>query len=453
MNPALLRTLWHLKHWRDKGLLETLRQVERNQWLSADELGDLTWEKQKSLVAYAYERSSFYRRKYEAVGFQPGDLKSPEDFVRLPILTKEEIREHVDEMVAEGVEPSRLVKRFTGGSTGIPLMIYHDARAANCNWALYLRTIGRWDIRFGDKVAHIWGLNPANQGSLYHRQAWWQRALKNDVLLDAFDLTQSKMQDFAHLLRRFRPKLIISYSSALVAFAEFLEDSGGAGFSPQSIWLTAEVTFDPQRELIEQVFRAPVYDQYGSVEIPHYAVECSCREGLHIDADFRKVEVVDERGRSLPQGETGQIVVTDLLNYASPLIRYRNEDTGSLIAGSCSCGRGLPIMNKVAGRISDMFILPDGSQIHSERFTHFFKYNPDEVKTFQVHQIAPDRVVVRIVPTSTCKRESFSDRALESFREYTKGQVHFDIQFVDSISKEASGKYRFTKSDVSPRRG
>ena len=212
--------------------------------------------------------------------------------------------------------------------------------------------------------------------------------------------------------------------------------------------MTSEPTHDFQREIVERTYGAPVYDQYGSVEIHHCAVECANREGLHLEADFRTIEVVDEDGRPLPAGEAGLVTVTDLLNFAAPLIRYRNEDYGSLLAQNCSCGRSLPLMSKVTGRIYDMFHLPDGSQIYGHRFTTFFYDHVDAVTEFQVHQVLEDQVIVRLVPTSRCNRETLSAQVLKSFREYTRGQVTFDIQFVDGIAKEASGKFRFAKSDV-----
>ena len=448
MKPTLYRTLWRLKHWRDHDLLDMLRRVEENQWLSRDELAAMSWEKQKRLVAHAYANSTFYRQKYDEAGFQPSDLKQPDDFSRLPLLTKDEVRNHIGEMMASGTPPSMVRQKFTGGSTGVPLMVYHDTTTDSPLWAVYMRTVGRWGIRMGDRTAHIWGLNRLNEEYLYDKQSWWHRALKNYVLLDAFEMSQAKMEGFASLLSRFRPDLLIGYASAVTAFAEHLEAAGGAGFQPHAIWLTSEITLDFQKETVERVFHSPVYDQYGSVEVYHCAVECEHREGLHLDADFRVIEIVDEAGQPLPTGETGQVVVTDLLNFAAPLIRYRNEDMGSLIDRTCPCGRGLPLMDKVTGRIYDMFILPDGSQVYSHRFTTFFYDHVDQVKAFQVHQTKEDRAVVRLVPTESCVREELSAELLQKFRGYTKGQVQFDIQFVESIPKEVSGKYRFTKSDV-----
>ncbi|MBI4340377.1 MAG: phenylacetate--CoA ligase family protein [Chloroflexi bacterium] len=449
MNASLYRALWGMKHLLDGETHKALSQVRRNEWLSQDELEAMAWEKQKRLVSYAYDNCPYYQQKYKDAGFLSGDLKTPEDFSRLPLLTKNEVQNHVDEMVVQGVDPSRMRKRFTGGSTGTPTMVYHDVLADLSMWSIYLRTVARWGILFGDKTAQVWGLNRQNAGDVYEHQSWWHRTLKNNVMMDAFDMTQEKMQDFGHLMRRFRPHLVIGYASAMTAFARFLEASGGAGFQPRAIWLTAEVTHKFQKELVERVFHAPVYDQYGSNEVLHVASECRYREGLHINTDFRKLEFVDEAGRSLPLGEQGQIVITDLANFAAPLIRYDSADLGSFLSRTCRCGSGLPLMSKVTGRIHDMFVLPDGTQIYGLKFSSFFYNHVDKVSNFQVHQTAKDHAVVRLVPAKTCDRETLSVQLLKSFREYTKGQVTFDVQFVDSIPNEASGKYRFTKSDVS----
>ncbi|MBI4203253.1 MAG: phenylacetate--CoA ligase family protein [Chloroflexi bacterium] len=452
MNPMLFRWLWTLKHVPQREVISTLQQIRRTQWMPPEQLEELNWEKTRRIVSHAYQHCPYYRQKYGAVGFEPGDLKRPEDFSKLPILTKTEVREHLDEMVAEGTKASALLTRFTGGSTGVPLKVYHDRRAALPTWCLHQRTTERWGVKMGDKTAHIWGLNRLNEQYLYDRQSALRQFISNYALFSAFEMTVEQMQRFAQFLRSFRPSLVIGYASAMTAFARYLEENGGAGFRPKAMWLTSEPTHDFQREVVERVFGAPVYDQYGSVEIHHYAVECGLRDGLHIDYDFRKVEVVDQEGMVLPRGDEGQIIVTDFVNFAAPLIRYRNEDMGRLLTNQCACGRSLPMMGKVTGRIYDMFVLPDGSQIYGHRFTTFFYDYVEQVQAFQVHQTARDRILVKIVPTERCNREKVAAMADQMFREYTRGQVAFEVQFVDDIPKEASGKYRFTKSDVSLQR-
>ena len=284
----------------------------------------------------------------------------------------------------------------------------------------------------------------------YKTPGYWRRFLTNSVTLNPYGiLTSERMTRFAKLLESFRPDLIISYVSAMEAFAHFLDERGGADFRPKAIWLSAERTHPFQKELIERVFRSAVYDMYGSVEVDHCAAECDRREGLHINADSRTVEIVGETGQPLHPGETGELVVTDLINYAAPLIRYRTGDLGSLLGHTCSCGRALPLMGGVVGRVYDMFVLPDGSQLFGGAFSTFFYNYVSEVRSFQVHQTHRDAAIVRIVPTLTCDREKLSAEVLRAFRSFTLGKVHFEIRFVERIDQEASGKFRYVKSDVS----
>ena len=449
MNPTLYRGLQRGKHLAFR---KTVSRLEREEWLSRDQLADIAWERQKALVRHAYAHSPFYRHKYDAAGFHPDRLRNPDDFARVPVLTKTEVREHIADMICDDVSHARLVRRLTSGSTGVPLMIYHDRMQAPVMHALYSRIIGRWGLKVGCKTALIWGIRRPYTVDTYKKSTRWERFLRNSVTLDAHDImTAERMTRFARLLRDYRPDLIISYVSAMAAFARFLDEGGTPDFRPGAMWLSAEPTHSFQKELIERVFRSTVYNVYGSVEIDRCAAECDRREGLHINADLRTVEVVDKTGLPLPTGEIGELIVTDLTNHAAPLIRYRIEDLGSLLEHDCSCGRRLPLMGKVAGRVIDMFVLPDGSQIYGGGFATFFYDRVKEVRSFQVHQTDRNKVIVRVVPTATCEREDLRNQLLRTFGSYTSGKMQFDIQFVDRIDQEASGKFRYVKSDVTHR--
>ena len=451
MNPVVFRALQRLKHLDDPAFLRTFRQVEREEWLSHNELAELAWERQKMLVRQAYLHSSFYRGKYDAAGFHPDQLQHPEDFVRVPLLTRDEVRGHIEEIVCDNAHRARLAPAYTSGSTGVPAMIYHDIWAeAPALLAQYSRTLARWGMKLGSKTAVLSGRRRRGVTPRYKTPEHLRRFLTNSVWLDAYEtLASERMICFVKLLESFRPDLMWSYVSAMEALARFLDERGGARFQPKAIWLTAESTHAQQKELIERVLRSVVCDMYGSVEAEYCAGECEQREGLHVNTDLRTVEVVDDIGQSCRPRGIGEIVVTDLINYAAPLIRYRTGDLGSLLDRACSCGRGLPLIGSVIGRLIDMFVLPDGSQIYGGLFATFFYDHINEVRRFQVHQIDRDAAIVRIVPTLSCKREELSAQVLRAFRDYTSGKMRFDIRFVERIDQEASGKFRYLKSDIS----
>ncbi|MBU2468678.1 MAG: hypothetical protein KKC78_08550, partial [Proteobacteria bacterium] len=440
--------LLRAKQWPNRSFFDRIAQVEKNQWISRDQLQELAWQKQKALVKHAYEKTPFYKEKYSQAGFEPGDLRRREDFERLPVLTKGEVRQNLERMRMQNLPEDRVRTMFTGGSTGVPLKVYQDRQGALWNDPMRFRTHGAWGLKMGVRIAHIWGLNPLNEQYEQNQQSSWHRYLHNFVLLSAFDMTEEKMVKFAGILARYKPHLIISYTSAMYTFANFLLENGGPKWKTKAVWLTSEPIHDFQKQCIEQALSAPVYNQYGSVEVFYYAAQCRQRDGLHINSDFRTLEVVDEQGRGVGPGELGQVVVTDLVNYACPLIRYRNEDMASLVANSCPCGSSLPLMSEVTGRVYDMFGLKDGTQVYGHRFTTFFYSHIDKVKTFQVHQISLDRALVKIVPVRDCPRQELKEALLTAFREYTKGQMDFEVSFVEEIARESSGKYRFVKSEL-----
>jgi phenylacetate-CoA ligase len=428
--------------------MEVRRSVIDADYIDREQLDELQLIRLKALLDRAYRKSDFHRERFRTVGFEPGDLRSVADLAQLPVMTKEDIRENVDRIRVSDIPESSLTERFTGGSTGIPVRVLSDPNTAIELTAMFVRTTARWGVRPGDRIAHIWGLNRLNEHQNYAEQGWWQRYKTNFVLLDAFELTTDRMVGFTELLRGFKPALLIGYVSAVTAFARFLSENGGAGFSPAAIWLTSEPTHAPQARLIEDVFNAPVYDQYGSVEVFHCAAECDQRAGLHIDADYRVIEIADHGGVVKPLGQTGEVLVTDLLNTAFPLIRYRNEDVASMLETPCSCGRAMPVMSHVEGRIYDVFTLSDGSMVYGHRFTTFFYQHWNEVKSFQVHQISQDVANVYVVPALQGGQDELGIKILTAFTEFTRNLMKFNIEWKDDIPQESSGKYRFVKSDV-----
>jgi phenylacetate-CoA ligase len=185
---------------------------------------------------------------------------------------------------------------------------------------------------------------------------------------------------------------------------------------------------------------------YGSREVNNLAAECPERHCLHLISTWRFVEIVDEMGRAAPAGQVGYVCVTDLSNRAMPFIRYRNEDMASLSAHPCSCGRPSPVIEQLVGRSSDVIRAANGELIHGEFFTHLF-YGRDDIRQFQVHQTSLNRLVVRYVAAAPSAHE-FMARNAETIRKRMAGDTEVCVEVCDAIPVPASGKHRFTISDV-----
>ena len=177
--------------------------------------------------------------------------------------------------------------------------------------------------------------------------------------LDAGCLTEERMLEFHQELHRYRPRIIQAYARAVVMFARFLQAAGLTAHQPHSIVTSAEILEKEDRDLLEQVFSCPVYNRYGCREVSVLASECSAHSGLHVMAEGLYLEIETPNGPAAP-GEMGAVLVTDLLNGAMPLIRYRIGDMAAWADGPCPCGRGLPRLERVAGRVTDFLIGADG---------------------------------------------------------------------------------------------
>jgi len=295
----------------------------------------------------------------------------------------------------------------------------------------------------------VWGL--PKESEMLHDfdfQSKIRRFCTNTTWFNAFDMTDKRMTKFADFLKGYKPNIIIGYVSALYEYARFMLENNITINPPKAICITAEPSTAFQRELIEKAFGTKTFNEYGSSEILRVAAECCERQGLHIHADSRYVEITDAHGSHKQKGEIGNIVITDLENRAMPLIRYRNDDLGSIHTNDCACHLNLPLMENIMGRIYDMITLRDGKKIYGHMFSRtIFRY-VSQIKQFQVHQIALDKIIVRIVPDKMGDLERLKCKILSDFQQYTSDQINYSFEIVKSLKKERSGKLRYVKSDV-----
>jgi phenylacetate-CoA ligase len=270
-------------------------------------------------------------------------------------------------------------------------------------------------------------------------------ALRRERWLNAFELSTERMLEFARCLAHWQPKVIIGYASSLQLFASFLKREGLGGIHPIAIESSAEKLWDFQRELVARVFDCPVFNVYGSREFGALAAECDQQTGLHTFSDLHVIEVVSEN-RPAADGELGKILVTDLINYAMPLVRYEIGDLARPIHVGCQCGRGFPMLSEIVGRSSDIITTPEGKFVHGEFFTHLF-YGVPDVRRFQIRQRALDDIEVLI----ECQDELPSllvEKLKARMADQLGPQTRLEFHHVNDIPPTRSGKHRFTISDV-----
>jgi phenylacetate-CoA ligase len=430
---------------RRRGTLRYFRDYRANQWLSRDELAALRWQKLATLLQYCWQEVPYYRRRWQSIGVEPGDIRDESDFAKLPMLTKDDIRANADDLVAAPWR-GKLTWKATGGSTGTPLRFGYTHESYERRIAVMWRGYEWAGARMGRRTLYLWGAPTGASTSAHDIKDRVYHAAFNRRMLNAFLMSEERMVEYAKTIDAFKPEIIVSYVAPIVRMSEWLLASGRKPHRPQGILSAAEALSDSQRDTIERAFGCPVYNTYGCREVMLIAAQCERREGLHLSADHLHVELHEPTQTVRGDAAIGEVLLTDLHNMGMPLIRYANGDMATAGPAACACGRTLPLLARVDGRKLDTLRSPDGRLMPGEYFVYAFLSIP-YVRQYQVVQREPNAIDVYVVP------EQGFDAATEELIRTTFGRVagpsmEIRCHRVDDIPATASGKFRVTISEL-----
>ncbi len=327
----------------------------------------------------------------------------------------------------------QIVTKSTGGSSGVPLRFVIDREANDRRMGAAYRGYAWAGAAPGTRQTHLWGVTLGSPSRLRRwKEYLYSRYLYRRDMLNSFDLSDASIPQFLERIHRFQPDVLVAYTNPLYMFARTIEEHGLRAYHPQAIIVGAEKLHDFQREVLERVFAAPVFETYGSREFTLIGAECEQHAGLHLTMENLLVEVVDDEGVPTPVGQEGHVVVTDLFNVAMPFVRYAIGDRAISGFGSCSCGRGLPLMKKVVGRQLDTLVTADGHRLAGEFFPHLLK-DYAAIRQFQVVQLESDLVELKLVVDSRWRQD-----ARESLRREIQQVGRGFYAFVDQRSRQDS---------------
>ncbi|MGN6704746.1 MAG: phenylacetate--CoA ligase family protein [Rhodanobacter sp.] len=438
----VLYPLWE-SGLRRRHTLAYLADYQRDQWLAPEQIAALQWQRLKQLLEHCERTVPYYRQRWREAGIAVADIRSLDDYARLPVLTKSDIRQHFDALQAEGWH-DRVLTKATGGSTGDPLRFGYTRESYERRTAVMWRGYGWAGSRMGRRTLFVWGGAVGTPPRVQQFKDRVYNAAFARRVLNSFNMTDANMAEFADAIDRYRPQVIVGYVGPLVRLAQWLLATGRRVAAPQSIIGAAESLHEFQREIIERAFGCPAYNTYGCREFMLIASECERREGLHVNADHLVVELL--RRADAPATEPGEVVITDLFNYGMPFVRYLNGDVATASDHACSCGRGLPLLQRVDGRLLDAIRTPAGHRLPGEFFPHMLKDVPGLVR-FQVVQRRLDELELSLV-----RGPGFDDASLAYIRrELAKvvgDSLQLNVHFVDDIPLTPSGKWRVCISEL-----
>ncbi|MFV0476229.1 MAG: phenylacetate--CoA ligase family protein [Parahaliea sp.] len=419
------------------------QKMERDQWLPMAQIEHQQGERLRYFLQDINEYVPYYRKMFEAAGFDPKCVQNKADLAVLPLLDKSLIREHFDQLKATNANS---LQRFnTGGSSGEPLIFLLGSERVSHDVAAKWRATRWWDVDIGDPELVIWG-SPIELGAQDRVRLLRDRLLRTE-LLSAFDLSDEKIDKHLQVIRQRRPAMLFGYPSAIGVLAESALKKGlnMDDLGIRVVFVTSERLYDYQREVIERCFGCPVANGYGGRDAGFIAHQCPQGQ-LHITADDIVLEIVDPEGRMLPAGEQGEIVVTHMATRDFPFVRYRTGDIGVLSPDACSCGRGLPVLASVEGRSTDFVVAENGALVHGLALIYILRDMP-EVDRFKIIQESLQKTVVQLVP-NTGFDERCREQVATAFRQRLGAGVDVTIEEVDDIAAEASGKFRYVISRV-----
>lgn len=415
---------------------------------SKSELEKLQTEKLKKLIKITYDNNQYYKEIFDQKGISPNDIKGINDIGLIPISDKQMFRQAGSKVFS--ISDLRHVKiGKTGGTTGVPLKYLKDQHTRSVGWAAYYRWYDWMGIDNSDRSISFWGarrvINNRSIINVYHRLL---NKIDHHLSLNSFDINDNNLPMIIQKIIKHKPVFISGYLSAILQVAYYLKENNIKIIGTKTVSTTTETLLPPYRKIIEEVFNCPVYDQYGCGECGSIAFECNYHSGLHVSSEHCIVEIVDDNGEKCEYGKIGNVIVTDLDNYAMPFIRYKNGDTAKMINERCDCGINSPIIAAITGRSADTVTLKNGSKVHGVFFTDIISelklIETMAIKRFQVYQHIPGEIEFRI--ESEIKLSEISTgRLMAIFERFFNKAV---IVYYNILPYEESGKFKYIVSDL-----
>lgn len=411
-----------------KELLIRNRKLKAAPYWSYDRIQSWQFARIKKIVRHAFENTTFYNKLYSSVSFNPDDLKTWDDFSKLPIVTKDDvINNFPDGITSRNINMDDVILSRSSGSSGKVLDIVYDLDAFNT----YI----------------LAGLRLYNMGFNYrpwHTQAYiYTSPYPMSSLLGMFPLkflsTLTPVPEVVEELVKIKPALLVCYPSHLKQIAQYMRENA-ISIHPKFISVNSEMSTQKERDDLSAFFACPVLDEYSSEELTRIAAQCKAKK-YHIFEDINYMETVDDN--NAPTAGLGTLIGTNLHNFAMPMIRYKQNDLGRIVSGKCDCKWNFREMQDLQGRKNDSFVMPSGKVLHSglllDLTYDFLLDDRDAIIDFCLIQKEKDLICLEIVKGRGWN-DSVREKIVGKFRSILDPGVVFEVMLVDECVKTKTGK-------------
>ena len=442
-------SLFGVTHWMmTKEAGEQLRELRESQWLTPEKMRELQEQKLRRLVRHAYQHVPYYRDRMLEKGITPDDIVTLEDLHKLPFLTKDDVRKHLYfDIMSDNHDKAEVLKVTTSGSTGEPFVCFVDREQLEFRWAATIRAMEWTGWQLGDRQLRLWHQTLGMSKTQVAREVA-DAALMRRKFIPAYEMSDETLDTFVKTIEDYQPVLLDGYAESFNFLARYLADHGKINVAPKGIISSAQTLPDGSRKIIEEAFGCKVFDKYGSREFSGIAYECEAHAGHHVVGEGYIVEVLKD-GLPAKPGEIGEVVITDLNNMCLPFIRYRIGDLAEAVDPNepCVCGRGLPRLGKIEGRVQSIIIGYKGQYVPGTFFAHVLKDYDHAIRQFQIVQTERGAITFHVV-----KGKRFSDETmrevLKTLHQFLGEEMRIHVEFQENIEMVRTGKRLATVSKL-----
>jgi len=410
------------------------KKLKKSQEWDQKKLEEFQYNLLSNLLNHSYNNVPYYKKLFDELNLKTSDIKSIKDLQKLPFLTREIVIKKQGELKAKNYPKKKFELKTTGGTTGEPLSFYIEKGEWLANHLAYSRIfMERAGYNRRNKAISILGMK---KESKYH-------PIFRTLELSSFYITV-KPDEYIEKIRRFKPKYIISYPSAITFLSKYITENNIDKIKNlKGIFCHGEPLYSWEIEYIKNAFECRVFDIYGHGEKSVIAATCEKSNNYHVFTEYCIVELIDNKGKNISkEGEIGELVVTGLHSHIFPFIRYKTGDLGIYSKDKCKCGREYPIIKSIIGRINEYLVTKNGKLIHLNKINQFIAENSMHIKKWQLIQEKEGQLFLSIITDDNFSKE-YLEKIKDNFDKIYTKDFDLKIKNVNTIIQTGSCKYHF----------
>ncbi len=421
-------------------LKEYLFELRKKDFQKREKLDKEILKKIKSNIKNAYENVPFYKEKFQKTNLNPEDIKTLEDFQKIPITYKNELKTWNLSYISKNYNIENLYKSHTSGSTGEPFISYFD----NKTWhkvklAGKMRSKFACGLKIFEKIAIIDTEEADYESPKDNKNSLSKKFIKKKK----FSLLGNEEKHVKEFLE-YKPSTIYGIPSYFVNLSYYMEENNIKFNFIKRIFTSSELLDNLSKKRIEKIFNCKVYDIYGCTEVKEIAWECPKQEGYHINEDLVYVEILDDHGNPVKKGHLGNIVISSLENPVMPLIRYYTGDSGKFLNHECSCGRTFKLMKPTYGRKIDYFIMENGQKFSPYEVSSYLE-DLEEIIKYQIIQKTKKSAILKLMISKDFSKET-EKQILKDFKNILGDDFKINIEYLEKFPK--TKKFKSIISEV-----